>query len=56
MTTDELDSGELRIINVKLAENQKQLHIAEENCDEEKIKLYTNNIKHYQKQLNKLEK
>lgn len=54
MTTDELDSGEIRIINTKLEYNQKQLHMAEENCDEVKIKLYTKNIGHYQKQLDKL--
>ena len=47
--------GETRILQVMITENQRQLHIAEESGNEDLINKYKKNIKHYEKQLNKLE-
>jgi hypothetical protein len=46
-----LDDTEERSYKVFLAYNEKLLIKAEEDCNEEKIKLYTDNIKHYKKLL-----
>lgn len=54
MTTGELDSGEIRMINSKIKYNKKLLKIAEESGDEELIKKYTYNIELHEKQLKEL--
>ena len=55
MTTDDINSGEKRMLEAKIKHNLKQLYKGEEDNDQVKINRCKSNIEQYEKELAKLE-